>query len=103
VVARPAGVGENLQDHLELYVQYAGNKTSEPVLVAEVVEKGMAGAQWLWQGKGGPPTISRPAAFIRSNDQVEYPNIQYHFLPIAIRYDGSAPKRDMVFSCTWAP
>lgn len=84
------GVGENLQDHLELYVQYA---CKEPVSMYPALKwqnQPKIGLQWLFGQKGAAATNHFEAGgFIRSNDQVEYPNLQYHFLPIAIRYDGS--------------
>jgi choline dehydrogenase len=90
VVQDLPGVGENLQDHLEVYVQYACKK---PVSLYPALKKWRApliGAQWLFQRKGiGASNHFEAGGFIRSNDQLEYPNLQYHFLPIAIRYDGS--------------
>lgn len=84
------GVGENLQDHLELYVQYA---CKEPVSMYPALQwqnQPKIGLQWLFGQKGAAATNHFEAGgFIRSNDEVEYPNLQYHFLPIAIRYDGS--------------
>jgi len=84
------GVGENLQDHLELYVQYACKK---PVSLAPALKwqkQPKIGLQWLFGRKGiGASNHFEAGGFIRSNDTVPYPNLQYHFLPIAIRYDGS--------------
>ncbi|MFP4317078.1 MAG: choline dehydrogenase [Desulfovibrionales bacterium] len=86
------GVGENLQDHLELYVQYA---CKEPVSMYPALKwynQPWIGMKWLFGRTGEAATNHFEAGgFIRGNDQVEYPNLQYHFLPIAIRYDGSAP------------
>ncbi len=87
------GVGENLQDHLELYVQYSCKK---PVTLNPSLKPWRApgiGAQWLF-GRSGTGATNHFSAggFIRSNDEVEYPNIQFHFLPLAVRYDGSSPK-----------
>ncbi len=92
VVADLPGVGENLQDHLEVYVQY-GSKL--PVSVAPALKwrnRPMVGARWLFL-RGGPGATNHFEAggFVRSNDEVAYPNLMFHFLPIAIRYDGSAP------------
>ncbi len=92
VVADLPGVGENLQDHLEVYVQY-GSK--QPVSVAPALKlrnRPMVGAKWLFL-RGGPGATNHfeGGGFIRSNDDVGYPNLMYHFLPIAIRYDGSQP------------
>jgi choline dehydrogenase len=92
VVADLPGVGENLQDHLEVYVQY-GSKL--PVSVAPALKwrnRPMVGAKWLL-GRTGPGATNHfeGGGFARSNDDVAYPNLMFHFLPIAIRYDGSAP------------
>jgi choline dehydrogenase len=87
------GVGENLQDHLEVYVQYA---CSQPVSMQPALDKWRApwiGFQWLFFRKGPAATNHFEAGgFIRSNDDVAYPNLMYHFLPLAIRYDGSKPE-----------
>jgi choline dehydrogenase len=92
VVADLPGVGENLQDHLEVYVQY-GSKL--PVSVApglKLRNRPMVGAKWLFLRSGpGSTNHFEGGGFARSNDQVAYPNLMYHFLPIAIRYDGSSP------------
>jgi choline dehydrogenase len=92
VVADLPGVGENLQDHLEVYVQY-GSKL--PVSVAPAMKyrnRPMVGAKWLF-GRTGPGATNHfeGGGFARSNDDVVYPNLMFHFLPIAIRYDGSSP------------
>jgi choline dehydrogenase len=92
VVADLPGVGENLQDHLEVYVQY-GSKL--PVSVAPALKwrnRPMVGAKWLLRRTGpGATNHFEGGGFARSNDEVIYPNLMFHFLPIAIRYDGSAP------------
>jgi choline dehydrogenase len=86
------GVGENLQDHLELYVQYACKKPVSMYPALKWYNQPWIGLKWLLAGKGEAATNHFEAGgFIRGNDQLEYPNIQYHFLPIAIRYDGTAP------------
>jgi len=86
------GVGENLQDHLEVYVQY-GSK--QPVSVAPALKmrnRPMVGAKWLFLRSGpGATNHFEAGGFARSNDDVAYPNLMFHFLPIAIRYDGSSP------------
>jgi len=92
VVADRPGVGENLQDHLEVYVQYA---CTQPVSVAPALKlrnRPMVGARWLF-GRSGPGATNHfeGGGFARSNDDVAYPNLMFHFLPIAIRYDGSSP------------
>jgi choline dehydrogenase len=86
------GVGENLQDHLEVYIQHACTK---PVSVQPSLKKWkrpLIGAQWLL-GRSGPGATNHfeSGGFVRSNDEVAYPNLMFHFLPVAIRYDGSAP------------
>ncbi|HWS33104.1 MAG TPA: choline dehydrogenase [Actinoplanes sp.] len=86
------GVGENLQDHLEVYVQYA---CKQPVSVQPYLKwryRPLIGAQWLFL-RGGPGATNHFEAggFVRSNSEVAYPNLMFHFLPIAVRYDGSAP------------
>lgn len=89
VIADRAGVGQNLQDHLELYVQQAATK---PVSLAKhwnLLSKAMIGAQWLFFRKGlGASNQFESTGFIRSKAGVKYPDLQYHFLPIAVRYDG---------------
>ncbi|MCP4721071.1 MAG: choline dehydrogenase, partial [Desulfobacteraceae bacterium] len=89
------GVGENMQDHLEVYVQY---KCKKPVSMNPSLKwwkKPFIGYQWLFHRKGAAATNHFEAGgFIRSNEEVEYPNIQFHFLPLAIRYDGSQPSAE---------
>ena len=86
------GVGENLQDHLEVYVQFA---CKQPVSVYPALKwynKPWVGLMWLLFKKG--PASSNHfegGGFARSNDDVKYPNLMFHFLPIAIRYDGTSP------------
>jgi len=86
------GVGENMQDHLEVYIQYACKK---PVSMAPALKwwnKPWIGYQWLFHRKGPASTNHFEAGgFIRSNEHEKYPNIMFHFLPLAIRYDGSSP------------
>jgi choline dehydrogenase len=92
VVADLPGVGENLQDHLEVYVQFASKL---PVSVAPALKwrnRPVVGARWLFLRSGpGATNHFEGGGFLRSNDEVRYPNLMFHFLPIAIRYDGSAP------------
>jgi len=91
VVADRPGVGQNLQDHLELYIQQA---CTQPITLYShwnLMGKALAGAQWLFFKTGlGASNQFESAAFVRSQAGVEYPDIQYHFLPMAIRYDGQA-------------
>ena len=92
VVADLPGVGENMQDHLEVYVQYASKL---PVSVAPALKwrnRPGVGARWLLARSGpGATNHFEAGGFVRSNDEVAYPNLMFLFLPIAIRYDGSAP------------
>jgi choline dehydrogenase len=85
-------VGENMQDHLEVYIQYA---CKQPVSMQPSLKKynwPWIGFQWLFMHKGpGATNHFEGGGFIRSNEDVKYPNIMFHFLPVAIRYDGSAP------------
>jgi choline dehydrogenase len=92
VVADLPGVGENLQDHLEVYVQYA---CTQPVSMQPYLKwrhRPWIGAQWLF-GRRGPGATNHfeGGGFTRGNADVTYPNLMFHFLPIAVRYDGSAP------------
>lgn len=92
VVAHVPGVGEHLQDHLEVYVQHG---CTQPVSLQPNMalwRRPWIGFQWLFLHRG--PGISNhfeSGGFIRSNDELAYPNLMFHFLPIAVRYDGSAP------------
>jgi choline dehydrogenase len=92
VVHHLPGVGENLQDHLEVYIQHA---CVRPVSLAPALarwRRPLIGADWLLRRSGpGASNHFEAGGFIRSNDDVAYPNLMFHFLPIAIRYDGSAP------------
>jgi choline dehydrogenase len=85
-------VGENLQDHLEVYVQH---ESTQPVSVQPALKKWKRpyiGARWLFFRSGpGASNHFEAGGFVRSNDDVAYPNLMFHFLPLAIRYDGSAP------------
>ena len=91
VVADRAGVGKNLQDHLEMYVQMAASQPVTLYRYWNLISKGLIGTQWLLSKTGmGASNQFESAAFIRSKAGVEYPDIQYHFLPIAVRYDGKA-------------
>jgi choline dehydrogenase len=87
------GVGEHLQDHLEVYIQYACTKPVSVQPALKWYNKPWVGAQWLFLRRGPAATNHFEAGgFIRSNEDVEYPNLMFHFLPLAIRYDGSSPK-----------
>ncbi|APY13333.1 choline dehydrogenase [Brucella sp. 10RB9214] len=91
VVADRPGVGQNLQDHLEVYIQ---QECTQPITLyskLNLFSKAKIGVEWLLFKTGdGATNHFESAAFVRSRAGVEYPDIQYHFLPVAIRYDGKA-------------
>ena len=95
VVADLPGVGENLQDHLEVYIQHG---CKQPVSIAPGMKwwrKPGIGAQWLFLRSGlGATNHFEAGGFVRSNEDVDYPNLMFHFLPIAVRYDGTMPAGD---------
>ena len=98
------GVGENLQDHLELYVQYACKKPVSMYPALKWYNQPKIGFDWLFRRKGAAATNHFEAGgFIRGNKRVAYPNLQFHFLPIAIRYDGSAPAQGHGFQLHVGP
>ncbi|MDH1012114.1 choline dehydrogenase [Pseudomonas nicosulfuronedens] len=84
------GVGQNLQDHLEMYLQYA---CKQPVSLYPALQwwnQPQIGAEWMFLGTGlGASNQFEAGGFIRSRPEFEWPNIQYHFLPVAINYNGS--------------
>ena len=85
------GVGENLQDHLEVYVQQS---CTQPVSLNPTMKfwkRPFIGFAWLFRKGPGASNHFEAGGFIRSNDEVKYPNLMFHFLPIAVRYDGTAP------------
>ncbi|MEQ1942221.1 choline dehydrogenase [Mesorhizobium sp. VNQ89] len=91
VVADRPGVGRNLQDHLELYIQQESTKPITLNSVFNPFSKALIGAQWLLFKSGlGATNHFEAAAFVRSAAGVDYPDIQYHFIPAAVRYDGKA-------------
>ena len=86
------GVGENLQDHLEVYVQHACKLPVSVQPAMKMWRRPFIGAEWLFLRKGpGATNHFEGGGFVRSNEDVAYPNLMFHFLPIAVRYDGSAP------------
>jgi choline dehydrogenase len=91
LVADRPGVGANLQDHLEVYIQM---RSKQPITLYShwsLAGKARAGATWLLTGGGvGASNQFEAAGFIRSRAGVDYPDIQFHFLPLAVRYDGRA-------------
>ncbi len=85
------GVGRHLQDHLEVYVQHA---STQPVSLNPQLQwrqRPWIGLQWLARRGPGASNQFEGGGFLRSNDDVTYPNVMIHFLPIAVRYDGSSP------------
>ena len=92
VVADLPGVGANLQDHLEIYQQY---ECRQPVSLAGALKwwnQPLIGAEWLFMNQGiGASNQFEAGGFVRTCDEIEWPNIQYHFLPVAINYNGSNP------------
>jgi choline dehydrogenase len=91
VRADRGGVGQNLQDHLEMYIQMAASQPITLFRYWNLLGKAYVGARWLFTRTGpGATNNFESAGFIRSNAGVQYPDIQYHFLPLAVRYDGQA-------------
>ena len=91
VVADRPGVGQNLQDHLELYIQQACTLPITLFKYWNPIGKLGVGIQWLFNKTGpGSSNAFESCAFLRSKPGIKYPDIQYHFLPIAVRYDGQA-------------
>lgn len=91
VVADRPGVGKNLQDHLEIYMQYSSKQPVTLYKYWNLWGKAIVGAQWLFTKTGlGASNQFEACAFIRTREGIEYPDIEYHFLPIAVRYDGKA-------------
>ncbi|TIP84628.1 MAG: choline dehydrogenase, partial [Mesorhizobium sp.] len=104
VVADRPGVGRNLQDHMELYIQ---QESTQPITLNSVLNpfsKAMIGAQWLFFKSGlGATNHFEAAAFVRSRAGVDYPDIQYHFIPAAVRYDGKAAAKAHGFQAHVGP
>jgi choline dehydrogenase len=91
IVADVPGVGEHLQDHLEVYIQHA---CTEPVSMQPYLARWrmpFIGLQWLFRRGPAATNHFEAGAFVKSNPHEPYPNLMFHFLPIAIRYDGSSP------------
>jgi choline dehydrogenase len=104
VVADRPGVGQNLQDHLELYIQ---QESIQPITLYSVLNpfsKALIGAEWLFFKTGlGATNHFEAAAFVRSAPSVDYPDIQYHFIPAAVRYDGRAAAKSHGFQAHVGP
>lgn len=98
VVRDLPGVGENLQDHLEVYIQYNATKPVSVQPALKLWKRPFLGLQWLLTKKG--PVASshfEAGGFARSNEDEAYPNLMFHFLPAAIRYDGTTSDSDHGF------
>lgn len=98
------GVGENLQDHLEAYIQYS---CPQPVSMQPSLNKlkmPWIGLQWLI-GRKGPAATNHfeGGGFVRSNETVDYPNLMFHFLPLAVRYDGQKAEAEHGFQVHVGP
>ncbi len=104
LVAHRPGVGGNLQDHLEIYIQMASKQPITLYSYWNLLGKAWVGAQWLF-GRRGPGASNNfeSGGFIRSRAGVRYPDIQFHFLPIAVRYDGKAPAEGHGFQAHVGP
>ncbi|SDB93094.1 choline dehydrogenase [Acinetobacter boissieri] len=90
IVHELPGVGENLQDHLELYLQYGSKKPVSLYPALQWQNQPKIGAEWMFLGTGvGASNQFEAGGFIRSRPEFDWPNIQYHFLPVAINYNGS--------------
>ncbi len=104
VVADRPGVGQNLQDHLELYIQQESTKPITLNSVLNPFSKALIGAQWLFFKSGlGATSHFEAAAFVRSAAGVDYPDIQYHFIPAAVRYDGKSAAKAHGFQAHVGP
>jgi choline dehydrogenase len=91
VVHHLPGVGANLQDHLEVYVQHAAKQPVSLNPLLAWYRRPLIGLEWLLRRGPGTTNHFEAGGFVRSNDEVAYPNLMFHFLPIAVRYDGSSP------------
>ncbi len=104
VIADRPGVGANLQDHLEFYFQMACTQPVTLYSAMNVLAKGWIGARWLLRRDGlGATNHFESCGFIRSRAGIKYPDIQYHFFPMAIRYDGASPAQEHGFQAHVGP
>lgn len=85
------GVGEHMQDHLEVYIQHASKLPVSIQPWMSMWRRPLVGLMWLFRKGPGATNHFEAGGFLRSNDEVLWPNLMFHFLPIAIRYDGSSP------------
>lgn len=104
VIADRPGVGQNLQDHMELYIQ---QEATQPITLNSILNpfsKALIGARWMFFKSGlGATNHFEAAAFVRSAPGVDYPDIQYHFIPAAVRYDGKAAAKSHGFQAHVGP
>ncbi len=91
VVHHLPGVGQHMQDHLEVYVQHACTKPVSLNPLMKWRNRPWVGLRWIFRTGPGTSNQFEAGGFVRSNDEVAYPNLMFHFLPIAVRYDGTAP------------
>ncbi len=104
IVADRAGVGENLQDHLEFYFQVASKLPITLYGKTGLFARGLVGLHWLLRARGdGATNHFEAGSFIRSRAGVRYPDIQYHFLPMAVTYDGKGMAREHGFQAHVGP
>jgi choline dehydrogenase len=104
VVADRPGVGENLQDHLEFTLQVASKQPITLFSHTGLIKRALIGAEWLMRGRGlGASNHFEAGGFIRSRVGVRYPDIQFHFLPMAVAYDGSTLAREHGFQAHVGP
>jgi len=104
VVADRAGVGQNLQDHLEVYYQHECKQPITLYSQLNLFSKAMIGMRWLLTKSGhGASNHFESAGFIRTHANVPYPDMQYHFIPVAIRYDGKSPVKAHGFQAHVGP
>ncbi|MEC9215617.1 MAG: choline dehydrogenase [Pseudomonadota bacterium] len=98
------GVGRNLQDHLEVYVQMACRQPVSLFPATKPLGRLAVGLRWLATGGGvGASNLFEAGGFIRSRAGIEHPDLQYHFLPVAINYDGSNPRQGHGFQAHVGP
>ncbi|MEL6565903.1 MAG: choline dehydrogenase [Pseudomonadota bacterium] len=104
VIADRPGVGGNLQDHLEMYIQFASKQPITLYKHWNILSKAVIGAQWLFTKTGlGASNNFESCGFIRSRAGIRYPDIQFHFLPIAVRYDGKTAAEGHGFQAHTGP
>ena len=98
------GVGQNLQDHIEIYLQMDCTQPVSLYKYYNLIGKALVGAQWLFMRSGlGASNSFEVGGFIRSRVGIEHPNIQYHFFPMAVRYDGKSPNDSHGFQAHVGP